>query len=43
MKKDFFVGVGIYKDKLDICFLISNETKKPLYVSLSNDYEAIKV
>lgn len=42
MKKDFFVGADVSKDKLDICFLTSNETKKPLYVSLPNDYETIK-
>lgn len=28
MKKDFFVGADVSKDKLDICFLTSNETKK---------------
>ncbi|WP_253908153.1 hypothetical protein [Campylobacter sp. RM16188] len=42
MKNDFFVGADVSKDKLDICFLTSNETKKPLYVSLPNDYETIK-
>ena len=42
MKKDFFVGADISKNTIDICFLTSVETKKPLYVSLPNDYETIK-
>ncbi|MFL1707545.1 transposase [Campylobacter sp. MOP7] len=42
MKKDFFVGADVSKDKLDICFLTSNTSVKPKFISLPNDYETIK-
>ncbi|QCD52945.1 transposase [Campylobacter sp. RM16192] len=42
MKKDFFVGADISKDKVDFCFLTSDESKKPKFISLPNDYNVIE-
>ncbi|QKG28780.1 transposase [Campylobacter sp. RM16187] len=42
MKKDFFVGADVSKDKVDFCFLTSDESKKPKFISLPNDYNVIE-
>lgn len=42
MKKRYFVGADISKEKIDFCFLTSVENVKPKFVSLPNDTETIK-
>lgn len=43
MKKGFFVGADVSKDKIDFCFLSSNENTKPKFVSLPNEINTLKV
>ena len=42
MKKVFFVGADVSKEKIDFCFLTSVENAKPKIVSLPNDTDIIK-
>ncbi|MGP1533966.1 MAG: IS110 family transposase [Campylobacter sp.] len=42
MKKVFFVGADVSKEKIDFCFLTSVENVKPKFVTLPNDTETIK-
>ena len=42
MKKVFFVGADVSKEKVDFCFLTSVENVKPKFVSLPNDTDTIK-
>ena len=42
MKKNYFVGADVSKEKIDFCFLTSNEDVKPKFVSLPNDTSTIK-
>ena len=42
MKKSYFVGADVSKDKIDFCFLTSIESSKPKFVSLPNDTTTIK-
>ena len=42
MKKSYFVGADVSKEKIDFCFLTSNEDTKPKFVSLPNDTDTIK-
>lgn len=42
MKKSYFVGADISKEKIDFCFLTSIESSKPKFVSLPNDTATIK-
>ena len=43
MKKNFFCGVDVSKNKIDICFLASSENQKAKFETLPNTYEVIKV
>ena len=42
MKKVFFVGADVSREKIDFCFLTSVEDVKPKFVSLPNDTDTIK-
>ena len=42
MKKSYFVGADVSKEKIDFCFLTSLESSKPKFVSLPNDTATIK-
>ena len=42
MKKVYFVGADVSKEKIDFCFLTSNEDTKPKFVSLPNEINTIK-
>lgn len=42
MKKVFFVGADVSKEKIDFCFLTSVENAKPKFISLPNDTTTIK-
>lgn len=42
MKKVFFVGADVSREKIDFCFLTSVENAKPKFVSLPNDTDTIK-
>lgn len=42
MKKSYFVGADVSKEKIDFCFLTSVESVKPKFVSLPNDTTTIK-
>lgn len=42
MKKIYFVGADVSKEKIDFCFLTSVEKVKPKFVSLPNDTSTIK-
>lgn len=42
MKRVFFVGADVSKEKIDFCFLTSNEDTKPKFVSLPNEINTIK-
>ena len=42
MKKGYFVGADVSKEKIDFCFLTSNEDTKPKFVSLPNEINTIK-
>nr|WP_314179646.1 transposase [uncultured Campylobacter sp.] len=42
MKKVFFVGADVSREKVDFCFLTSVENVKPKFVSLPNDTDTIK-
>ena len=42
MKKGLFVGADVSKDKIDFCFLSSNENIKPKFVSLPNETNTLK-
>ena len=42
MKKVFFVGADVSKEKVDFCFLTSIENSKPKFVSLPNEINTIK-
>ena len=42
MKKGYFVGADVSKEKVDFCFLTSNEDTKPKFVSLPNEINTIK-
>ena len=42
MKKSYFVGADVSKEKIDFCFLTSVESLKPKFVSLPNDTTTIK-
>ena len=43
MKKGYFVGADVSKEKIDFCFLTSVENAKPKFVSLPNEINTIKV
>ena len=43
MKKGYFVGADVSKEKIDFCFLTSNQDTKPKFVSLPNEINTIKV
>ena len=43
MKKAFFCGVDVSKDKIDVCFLTSITSEKAKFETLPNNYELIKV
>ena len=42
MKKSYFVGADVSKEKIDFCFLTSVENAKPKFISLPNDTTTIK-
>ena len=42
MKKVFFVGADVSREKIDFCFLTPVENAKPKFVSLPNDTDTIK-
>lgn len=42
MKKGYFVGIDISKDKIDICFLSDNSNLKPKFETIPNKSEVIK-
>lgn len=42
MKKTFFVGADVSLEKIDFCFLFSNESVKPKFVSLPNEINTLK-
>ena len=42
MKKVFFVGADVSREKIDFCFLTPVENSKPKFVSLPNDTDTIK-
>ena len=42
MKKSYFIGADVSKEKIDFCFLTSVENVKPKFVSLPNDTTTIK-
>lgn len=42
MKKSFFVGADVSKEKIDFCFLTSVENTKPKFVSLPNEANTLK-
>ena len=42
MKKVFFVGADVSREKIDFCFLTPVESAKPKFVSLPNDTDTIK-
>ena len=42
MKKSYFVGADVSKEKIDFCFLTSIESSRPKFVSLPNDTTTIK-
>ena len=42
MKKGYFVGADVSKEKIDFCFLTPVENAKPKFVSLPNDTDTIK-
>lgn len=41
MKKSFFVGADVSREKIDFCFLTPVENAKPKFVSLPNDTDTI--
>ena len=43
MKKSFFCGVDVSKDKIDVCFLTSITSEKAKFETLPNNHELIKV
>jgi len=43
MKKAFFCGVDVSKDKIDVCFLTSITSEKAKFETLPNNYDLIKV
>jgi putative pilin inverting protein len=43
MKKAFFCGVDVSKDKIDVCFLTSIMSEKAKFETLPNNYELIKI
>ena len=43
MKKAFFCGVDVSKDKIDVCFLTSITSEKAKFETLPNNHELIKV
>lgn len=43
MKKTFFCGVDVSKDKIDVCFLTSVASEKAKFETLPNNYDLIKV
>ena len=43
MRKVFFVGADVSRDKIDFCFLTPVENAKPKFVSLPNEINTIKV
>lgn len=42
MKKSFFVGADVSKEKVDFCFLTPVENAKPKFVSLPNETNTLK-
>ena len=42
MKKGLFVGADVSKEKIDFCFLSSNENTKPKFISLPNETNTLK-
>ena len=42
MKKSFFVGADVSREKIDFCFLSSNENSKPKFVSFPNEINTLK-
>ncbi|EMG31063.1 IS110 family transposase [Campylobacter showae] len=42
MKKSYFIGADVSKEKIDFCFLTSVENVKPKFASLPNDTTTIK-
>ena len=42
MKKVFFVGADVSREKIDFCFLTPVENAKPKFVSIPNDTDTIK-
>ena len=42
MKKGLFVGADVSKEKIDFCFLSSNENTKPNFISLPNEINTLK-
>ena len=42
MKKNFFVGADVSREKIDFCFLASVENAKPKFVSLPNEINTLK-
>lgn len=42
MKKNFFVGADVSREKIDFCFLSSNENSKSKFVSFSNEVNTLK-
>ena len=43
MKKTFFCGVDVSKDKIDVCFLTSITSEKAKFETLPNNYDLIKI
>lgn len=42
MKKNFFVGADVSREKIDFCFLSSNENSKSKFVSFPNEVNTLK-
>ena len=42
MKKSFFVGADVSKEKIDFCFLSSNDNTRSKFVSLPNEINTLK-
>lgn len=42
MKKTYFVGADVSKEKIDFCFLTSFENAKPKFISLPNEVNTLK-
>ena len=42
MKKTYFVGADVSKEKIDFCFLTSFENAKPKFISLPNEINTLK-